>query len=128
VFAHLHPHPPNADQLVAVHPQSVNGRSACSAEPGDFGSIYSPLEVVFPSVSMRMKQRNLFTSRGVFRDSAIGLVSIAGGAAKTDILEDRPTTGRPRSNVLALEDRDGQVLSSTAVGTAECEMLSDTAP
>ncbi len=74
-----------------------------------------------------MKQPDLFLRVRIGDDGAIRLVTIARGARKSNVLEDRFSAGRAWHDVLEFKDGDRQVFCRAAISTAVGEMLTNLA-
>ena len=84
-----------------------------------------PRKVVWPSVSVRMKERDLFVCVWIDCDRAIRLVPIESWARKANVLEDRFTASRAWQDMLEFKDGDCQFFGGVAISTTVCKMVSD---
>lgn len=123
MLAQLHPHPPDANELQTVHAESVNRCPATRRQTYYLGEIHRPAKMTFPSITLRMKQRNIHSAVTITDRYAIRFIAIAGRAGKAQVVEyaltgqvnagqyvrfrkSRPSTLPPNGNTHSIRQND----------------------
>jgi hypothetical protein len=116
VFAHRAPHAAQPNHLRPIHPQRLDRRSASRSQPIDHCSVVAPGEMVSPLVLVRMKKGHFILRYRIERRCTIRLVSIAGRARETDIVEVGFASCLSWHYMLEFKYRDRQILWSLTIG------------
>jgi hypothetical protein len=106
MLAQLHPHPPDANELQAVHAESVNRYPATRRQTYYLGEIHRPAKMTFPSITLRMKQRNIHSPVTISDRYAIRFIAIAGRAGKAQVV-----------NMLSPPSERGTICSISKIAT-----------
>ncbi len=119
--SHRHPAAAGTYQVIVVHLKSVDCSTACRGQPYDPCAIFTPTEMVMPSLPARVKERHAFTGLRVNSVSSSTLMTIAQGACQPEVVLLRGSSGSYGDDVFHVhrhrcEGLRGQAVAATIAG------------